>query len=84
MNDERQAEGKEQAVERVEAGEPLEEQALDDRPDRADNQRREDKGEPIIEARILEQEISGEGPHHIERAVGEIDDREHAENDRQP
>ena len=84
LDDEREAEGEKQAVERIEAGEPLEEQALDDRPDRADDQRREDEGEPIIEARVLKQEISGEGPHHVERAVGEIDDRQHAEDDREP
>ena len=68
----------------METGEPLEEQALDDRSDRADDQRREDEGPPIVEARIVEQEISGEGPHHVERAVGEVDDRQHAENDRKP
>ena len=32
----------------------------------------------------MEQKISGEGPHHVERAVGEIDDRQHAENDGKP
>ncbi len=32
----------------------------------------------------MKQEIGGEGPHHVERAVGEIDDRQHAENDREP
>jgi hypothetical protein len=66
------------------AGEPLEEQAFDDRTDRADNQRGQDERKPIIEARILKQEIGGEGPHHIERAMSEINDRQHPEDDCQP
>jgi hypothetical protein len=74
----------EQAVERIEAGQPLEEQALDDRPDRADDNRREDERPPIVEAQAVQQKIGGEGPRHIERAMGEIDDVEHAENDREP
>ena len=39
------------------------------------------RAKPVIEARILEQEIGGESSHHIERAVGEIDDGQHAKND---
>src|SRR5208282_3337414 len=36
----------------------------------------------VIEAEALEQKIGDEGPHHVERAVGEVDDRQHAEDDR--
>ena len=37
--------------------------------------------DPIIQAEILQQQIGGKRTHHVLRAVGEIDDVEHAEND---
>ena len=78
---ERQAEGEQQAVERIEPRQALEEQPLDDGADGADQERRQDERPPVVEAGDLEQEIGGESAHHVEGAVGEIDDRQHAEND---
>ena len=81
LEDERQAEGEQEAVERIETGEPLEEQPLDHGPYGADDQRRQDQRIPVIEAGQGQQEIGGEGAHHVERAVREIDDIQHAEDD---
>ena len=51
---------------------------------RADQNRRDDQRRPIIDPEILQQQIGGERAHHVLRAVGEIDDVEHAENDGEP
>ena len=48
---------------------------------RADQNRRNDQRFPIADADVLEQQISGERAHHVLRAMSEIDDVEHAEND---
>ena len=42
--------------------------------------RRDDQRRPIAEAGILQQQIGGEGAHHVLGAVAEIDDVEHAED----
>jgi hypothetical protein len=81
LKDERQAKGQQQTVEGIEAHEALQEQALDDRPNRANRERREHQGPPVVEPRQLQQKISAERAHHVEGAVGEIDDRQQAEDD---
>ena len=81
LDDQREPEGQQQAVEMVEPGDALEQRALDDGAERADDERREDQRAPIIDAGQLQQEIGDEGADHVERAVGEIDDVEHAEDD---
>src|ERR1017187_6185318 len=68
----------------VELVEPLQEQPLDDYAGDADQYGRDDERRPIAEPGILQQEIGGEGAHHVLGAVAEIDDVEHAENHGQP
>ena len=80
LDDQRQAEGQQQAVEMVELVEPLQEQSLDDHAGDADQHRRDDQRRPIADAGILQQQIGGEGAHHVLGAVAEIDDVEHAED----
>jgi hypothetical protein len=62
----------------------FQEQPLDNDAGRADQNRHDDERCPIIESEILQQHIGDERAHHILRAVGEIDDIEHAENDGKP
>ena len=42
------------------------------------------KRRPVADAGILQQQIGGEGAHHVLGAVREIDDVEHAEDDGEP
>ena len=64
----------------IEVGDPFEEQPLRQRPEQADDHRREEQREPVVQAGVLQQEIRGEGADHVEGAVRKIDDVEHAEN----
>ena len=62
----------------------LEKQPLDDDTGRPDQNWRDHQRFPVIDAEMLQQEIGGKGAHHVLRAVGEIDDVEHAEDDGKP
>ncbi len=84
FDDERQPEGQQQAVEVVEPVEPLQEQPLDRDAGGTDQDRRQHQGGPIADVEIVEQQECREGAHHVLGAVGEIDDVQHAENDREP
>ena len=84
FDDQRQAEGEQESVERIEAAQLLQQHPLDDDAERADQDRHDHQRRPIIDAEILQQHIGDEGAHHVLRAVGEIDDVEHAENDGEP
>ena len=64
----------------VEAGDALEQRSLHNGAERADDQRREDQRAPIADAGEMQQEIGGERADHVEGAVREIDDVEHAED----
>ena len=68
----------------VELAYVLQEQSLDHDAKRADQDRRDDERRPVIDAEILQQQIGGEGAHHVQRTVGEIDDVEHAEDNGKP
>ena len=81
FDDERQAERQQQTVEMIELVEPLQAKPLDDDAGCADDQRRDDQGGPVADAGILQQQVSGEGAHHVLGAMREIDDVEHAEDD---
>ena len=83
FDDEREAEGEEQAVERVEAVEARQGEALDDDAEEADEERRQDERRPVADAEIGEQQVADEGAEHVERAVGEVDDAQQAEDDRE-
>jgi hypothetical protein len=65
----------------VELVKPLQHRALDDDADRTDQDRRDDQRRPVAESGILQDQIGGERTQHVLRAVREIDDVEHAEND---
>jgi len=70
----------------VEPGQEFEHGPLQDHAENADRNRRDDQRSPIADAEhvIVEQKIRHERAHHIERAMGEIDDVEHAEDDGKP
>src|SRR5690606_14095859 len=57
---------------------------LDRRAGEADDQRCEDQRRPVADAEGGQQQVTGEGADHVLRAVGEVDDLQHAEDDRQP
>ena len=68
----------------VEASEALQHGALQRRAQRPDQQGDQDQRQPVIDIQHIQQEIGAEGAHHVEGAMGEIDDVQHAENDREP
>ena len=68
----------------IELVEPLEEEALDDHADGADEDGRDDQRGPISDAGVLEQQIGCKRAQHVLGAVREIDDVEHAEDDGKP
>src|SRR5262245_22925024 len=84
LENERQAEGQQQSIQMVELIEPLQEKPLDDDSGYADDERREHNRPPIPQARVLQQKIGSEGAQHVLRAMGEVDDVEHAEDDGKP
>ncbi len=84
LDDEREAERQQQAVEMIKPVEPLQEQPLDDDADGADQDRHQHQRGPIADVEIVEQQEGREGAHHVLGAVGKIDDVQHAENDREP
>jgi hypothetical protein len=53
-------------------------------PNSADQQRGEQQGHPVVDAELVERHPGHEGAHHVLGAVGEVDDVEQAEDDRQP
>src|SRR5262249_19135818 len=81
FDDQRQTEGEQQTVEVVEPIEPLQKGALDDDTGDADDDRRDDERDPIVQTGILQQEERREGAQHVLGAMGEVDDVEHAEDD---
>ena len=80
LDDQREAEGQQQAVELIEPRQPSQHGPFEDHAENADHDRREEQRPPIVDAEHVEQEIGAERAHHIERAMGEIDDVEHAED----
>ena len=65
----------------VELGEPLQHGPLDHDAEQRRRSAAPGSAPPITDAEILQQEIGDECAHHVLRAVGEIDDVEHAEDD---
>ena len=84
FDDERQAEGQQQTVQRIEPVQMAQEQPLDDDAEQADRQRREHQRGPVVDAEQLQPEQRGERAERVEGAVGEIDDAHQAEDHRQP
>src|SRR5215469_7621582 len=62
----------------------LQKKPLDQNAGGTNQKRRDHQRRPVIDAEILQQQISREGAHHILSAVSEIDDVEHPENDGEP
>ena len=54
-----------------------------DRPAQTDRERRDEERGPERDAGLLEEEIRGERPEHVERAVSEIHDAHDPEDDRE-
>src|SRR5579883_341972 len=83
LDDERQTEGEEQAVKVIELVEPAQHAPLEHDPDSADDDRRYEQSPPVIDAELGKQEPRAKRSHHVERAVGEIDDVEKSEDHRE-
>src|SRR6185437_1102800 len=83
LDDEGEAEGEQQPVEMIELVHPAQEGALEENAERADDDRRDDQRRPIADAEPVEQEPGAERAHHVLRAMGEVDDVEKPEDDRQ-
>ncbi len=83
LDDEGETEGQQQAIERVETAQAADQQAVDDDAGEADEDGGEQQRLPIADAKIVQQHPGDEGAHHILRAMGEIDDVEHPEDERQ-
>ena len=84
LDDQGEAEGQQQAVEVVELVEPLEHRPLEHDAEQPDHERRQEQRPPVAEPGVLQQELGDEGAHHVLGAVGEVDDVEQAEDDREP
>ena len=63
--------------------EVLQEQTFQHEPAECYDDRRENECNPIAHAGVVQQHPCGEGAHHVLGAVREVDDVEHAEDERQ-
>ena len=84
FDDDGETEGQQQPVEVVELVQMFQQQPFDQNTGRAHQDRHDGEGDPIIKAEMLQQQIGSERAHHVLRAVREVDDVEHAENDGKP
>ena len=82
-DDEREAEGEQEVVERVELEQPSHEQALHEHPEAEHDDRHDHEGRPEADAQLGEQHRCDDGAEHVAGAVREVDDPEHAEDDGQ-
>ena len=81
LEHESQAEGQQQAVERIASVDPADQQALDEKAEKRGQQRRHDQRAP--EAEIGHQRIGEIGADRQEAAMGEIDHAGQVEDERQ-
>ena len=68
----------------IELVEMADEDALEHHAEGADDDRREEERPPIADTDEIEHEIGTEGAQHVLRAMREVDDVEHAEDDGEP
>src|ERR1700730_8215271 len=68
----------------IEAGKPLQHGPLEDHAEDTNRDRRKNQRRPISDARNVQEKIGAESAHHVERAMREIDDVEHAEDHGKP
>src|SRR5690606_19635555 len=80
LDHEREAEGKEQAIERIEIIKPRQRYALDNCATKPNDKRGEDQRWPIADAEPAQQEIASKGTQHILRAMGKVDDAQKSED----
>ncbi len=80
LDDQRHAECQQQAVEMIQPRQPLQHGALEDDTEQADHDRRQQQRPPVADASVFQEKVRHERAHHVERAMGEIDDVQHAEN----
>jgi hypothetical protein len=84
LDHQRKAEGQQQAIQMIEVVQPADDRALQQHADYTDDQRSEDQRREVTDPRILQKHPGGEGAHHEQRAMREVDDVQHAEDDREP
>ncbi|MCY1312518.1 hypothetical protein D9M70_629460 [compost metagenome] len=65
------------------AGNAPQQPPLDQHAEGADQQRSQHQRDPVVDAQVVEAEHRGEGAEHVLRAMGEVDDPQQAEDDRQ-
>ncbi|MNL47606.1 hypothetical protein D3C87_1704020 [compost metagenome] len=65
------------------SGDPPQQAALDEHPKDTHQQRRQYQCNPVIHAQVVEPEHGDEGAQHVLGAMGEVDDPQEPENDRQ-
>src|SRR5690606_37954670 len=73
LDDESETEGQEEPVEVIDAVEATQHRALDDDCEQAYEQRSQNEGRPVADARVVQEQVSGEGTEHVLRAMGEVD-----------
>ncbi len=66
----------------IETDEASQQQPLDQCPECTDNDGHEQQRPPVVHAELLHGEVDAERAQHVQRAVGEVDDVEKAEDQR--
>jgi hypothetical protein len=84
LDDQRQPEGHQQAVQRIELVQVAQEQPLHHDAQHTDRQRREQQCGPVVDAEPLQPQQRRERAQGVERAVREVDDTHQAKDHRQP
>ena len=87
LDDEREREGREQLEELGRVVDPPQDRDLDQRPDRADDERRGDHAAPEPGRAGVEpcdDAVGDVDAQHVQRTVGEVHDPRHAEDQREP
>jgi hypothetical protein len=84
FDQQREAEGQQQAIQVIELVQVAQQQALDDHAEGADQQRRQHQHHPVVQPEVGQPQVGEHRAHHVQRAMGEVDDVEQAEDHRQP
>jgi hypothetical protein len=84
LEDESEPESKQQAVQVIQLVETREHEPLDHHTQRAHDEWRDDERPPVPQPRLVQQEVRHEGADHVLGAVGEVDDVQEPEDDREP
>ncbi len=84
LDEQREPQRQQQAVEVVELVDPAQQQPLDRHAEKADDERRRDEHHPVVDAEIRTRHPGEQRPQHEQCAMREVDDVQQAEDHRQP